>query len=191
MSDLPRYPSYPGDDRTSEPWTPQGPESFPPGFTPRREYAGWWSRVGASILDSLFAVGVALVPLVVGAILAFKDAETDPVTGEITGGVDPLGVVLMIVSIAVYLGADIWNRVIRLGSKGQSLGKTATGIRVVKVEHGGPIGGGAAFGRWAIVIVFGFVPLAILSLLDVLWPLWDDRNQALHDKVVSSLVVPA
>ena len=28
-------------------------------------------------------------------------------------------------------------------------------------------------------------------LLDVLWPLWDDRNQALHDKPASTVVIRA
>jgi uncharacterized RDD family membrane protein YckC len=38
------------------------------------------------------------------------------------------------------------------------------------------------------------VPLAsqvvpFLSLLDGLWPLWDDKRQALHDKVAKTQVV--
>jgi uncharacterized RDD family membrane protein YckC len=28
-------------------------------------------------------------------------------------------------------------------------------------------------------------------LLDLLWPLWDERNQTLHDKIVKSYVVRA
>jgi hypothetical protein len=31
----------------------------------------------------------------------------------------------------------------------------------------------------------------IPAVLDYLWPLWDRRNQALHDKVVSSVVIKA
>lgn len=192
MSDLPRYPSYPGDDGPSQSWSPlQGPEAVPPGANLRPEFAGWWSRVGAVLLDGLFAVAVGIVPVIVGAVIAFKDAELDPVTDEITGGVDGSGVLLMILGGVLYFAADIWNRVVRLGATGQSLGKKAAGIRVVKAEHGDVIGGGAALGRWGIQVVFGFVPLALLTLLDVLWPLWDERHQALHDKVVGSVVVPA
>ena len=29
----------------------------------------------------------------------------------------------------------------------------------------------------------------LASLLDVLWPLWDDENRALHDFIVNSRVV--
>ena len=31
----------------------------------------------------------------------------------------------------------------------------------------------------------------IVTILDYLWPLWDDRNQALHDKIVNTLVIQA
>jgi hypothetical protein len=27
----------------------------------------------------------------------------------------------------------------------------------------------------------------VFSIIDGLWPLWDDRNQALHDKVAKSV----
>jgi uncharacterized RDD family membrane protein YckC len=44
-------------------------------------------------------------------------------------------------------------------------------------------------GRYLITVVFGI--FYIPALLDYLWPLWDKRNQALHDKVVNSIVVRA
>ena len=72
--------------------------------------------------------------------------------------------------------------------RGQTYGKRALGIRVVNGE-GGSIGYGRAFGRYGIMFLFGFLFLPIL--LDYLWPLWDRKNQALHDKVVSSFVVRA
>jgi uncharacterized RDD family membrane protein YckC len=47
--------------------------------------------------------------------------------------------------------------------------------------------------RWHFTI-FGFVTLGFWILpfawlLDHLWPLWDGRRQALHDKVVASVVI--
>ena len=41
-------------------------------------------------------------------------------------------------------------------------------------------------------LVFGFIGSLIFYvpwLLDGLWPLWDDRNQALHDKVANTFVI--
>jgi uncharacterized RDD family membrane protein YckC len=92
--------------------------------------------------------------------------------------------------VVLYLAFEIWNRVFRLGRRGQSIGKQALGIRVAAISHGGPIGAGTAFGRWIIQVVAN-AALGCLALVDVLWPLWDDKKQALHDKVVSSVVVRA
>ena len=52
--------------------------------------------------------------------------------------------------------------------------------------------------RWATQSgapgMLGLVPFvgllaSVFSLLDVLWPLWDDKNQAIHDKVAKTNVV--
>jgi uncharacterized RDD family membrane protein YckC len=74
-------------------------------------------------------------------------------------------------------------------ASGQSLGKKWLGIRVADDATGGPIGYGRAFGRYAIIFVFALFILPIL--LDYLWPLWDRKNKALHDKVVGSVVLKA
>ena len=72
--------------------------------------------------------------------------------------------------------------------RGQTYGKRALGIRVVN-EEGGSIGYGRAFGRYGIIFLLGI--LVVPLLIDYLWPLWDDRSQALHDKGVRSFVVRA
>jgi uncharacterized RDD family membrane protein YckC len=41
-------------------------------------------------------------------------------------------------------------------------------------------------------LLFGFVSsftFGIASLLDVLWPLWDEENRALHDLIVNTRVI--
>ena len=42
--------------------------------------------------------------------------------------------------------------------------------------------------RWLLVAVLNFF-CGLLGLLDGLWPLWDQQNQAWHDKAVSTVVV--
>ena len=63
----------------------------------------------------------------------------------------------------------------------------ALGIRVVRVDDLGAIGYRRAFGRALAVLVLGVIPFA--GILDGLWPLWDTRNQAIHDKIASTVVV--
>jgi uncharacterized RDD family membrane protein YckC len=81
---------------------------------------------------------------------------------------------------------------------GQTLGKKALRIRVVDAVTAGPISARQAIVRWLARFVL-WVPLPLLTLgiglcvalLDALWPLWDDRRQALHDKLAGTMVVTA
>jgi uncharacterized RDD family membrane protein YckC len=76
------------------------------------------------------------------------------------------------------------------GRTGQTIGKAQAGIKVADQRTGGSIGYLRAFARWLtsfLMVVFFYIPY----LIDVLWPLWDRGNQALHDKAVRSHVVKA
>jgi uncharacterized RDD family membrane protein YckC len=37
----------------------------------------------------------------------------------------------------------------------------------------------------------GGIAFSIPTILNYLWPLWDDRDEALHDKLCGTRVVPA
>jgi uncharacterized RDD family membrane protein YckC len=80
-----------------------------------------------------------------------------------------------------------------LNGRGQTLGKMAFGIRVVRADNGSPTGIGKGFARHVIQFVtfFVFCLYAPFILIDGLWPLWDKQRQALHDKVAGTLVVRA
>ena len=199
MSDQtpPQYPSYPGSGE--QPATPPGygppPAAYgnlPPAYgasqygAPTVPFASWWSRVGAYLLDGLIALALILVPLIAGLIIAFKDAETD-INGNITGGVAPIGVLLLVLTGVIFFAFDIWNRGVRVGSKGQSFGKQIVGITTVRSDSGAFLGRGTGFLRWFMAFLLGAI--SCVQLLDVLWPLWDDHKQTLHDKIVGSVVL--
>ncbi len=199
MTDQPQYPSYPGPEQPTTPPPPgyQPPPGYGqespeyggsiPGDPAVGSYASWWSRVGAYLLDGILVLAVIVVPLVAGLVLAFRDVKTDPATGDITGGVAALGILVLGLTVLLALGFDIWNRGVRVGAKGQSFGKQIVGIRIVKADSGQLLGGGGGFLRWMMAFVFGLI--SCVSILDLLWPLWDNRNQTLHDKVVGSIAV--
>lgn len=69
---------------------------------------------------------------------------------------------------------------------GRSPGKAIMSIRPVRLD-GSTLSIGRAFGRAGAFYVAGFV--SMLQLLDVLWCLWDEDAQCLHDKVCDTLVV--
>ncbi len=128
--------------------------------------------MGATLLDSL----IIAVPIVVVAV------TVDP-TLALLGGV--------LASLTYYPLLMMREG----GANGQTIGKQAAGIRVVQVSGEPFTYGPAALREFAIkYLLFGVVGgffLAIPTLLDYLWPLWDDKNRALHDMLASTRVVQA
>jgi uncharacterized RDD family membrane protein YckC len=145
--------------------------------------------VGAYLLDGLFAILVA-VPFAIagGVVLGVTGTSTVDADGYTTiTGESPLGYVLIGAAYAAYFAFAIWNFAFRQGRKGQSLGMKIVGIKVVKLETGQPTGAGLGFGRYLLVGLLS----TFTCYLNLLWPLWDDKHQALHDKVVGTVVVSA
>ena len=78
--------------------------------------------------------------------------------------------------------------------KGQTLGKMATRIKVVRAENGGLPEWNHSFMRWAPLgacsIISALVPIVgLLSLLIYLSFVWDKKRQGWHDMVGKTLVV--
>jgi len=141
------------------------------GYVGHPVYASWGRRLGAYVLDVLIIAAAALLLLGLGYLVG---GETGAAVAYVLGAIVGPGVYL-----TWFHGSE----------RGATPGKRAAGIRVQR-ENGDRLGYGRALARWAITIVFAIL-LYIPLLLDYLWPLWDDRNQALHDKVAGSVVVRA
>lgn len=185
------YPSYPGDDQTGgpsyahRPPTSHGARPVPP----MAPYASWGSRVGAILLDGLIGSLIAAVPIVAGivtVVLTVQSESFDPVTGAYENGSagSLIGYLLIGLGYFVALGFSIWNNGIRQGKTGQSIGKGVLGIYVIRHETGQYLGAGAGSLRWLLAQILGG-----FCFVNYLWPLWDDKNQTWHDKVVGSVVV--
>ena len=71
------------------------------------------------------------------------------------------------------------------GPAGQTVGKLAMGIRVIRFDNGGPLGWGTAIIRNLARIISGLV-----CYLGYLWMLWDPEKQTWHDKIAGTVVVP-
>jgi uncharacterized RDD family membrane protein YckC len=145
---------------------------------------GWWSRVGASLLDALIAFGILLVPLGGALVLIVLKVEDEDTAGNLAELVT-----LLAVLIFELLYFPLTMR--RAGANnGQTWGKQVVGIRVLH-QDGQPFTAGSAIVREILVknILMGLC--TIVQIVNLLWPLWDDINQALHDKVVHTVVVRA
>lgn len=213
MSDGPQYPQYPGGGEPPEGPSggtpPDGPPAYgstpppgPPAYgtpaygTPQGQpyggqphpvdpYASWGLRLASYVLDSLIAFAIYLPFYIVGFILISVD--TDPVTGQSEGGAPTIiGVILLGISVVLVLAFSIWNYGIRQGRTGQTLGKKIVSIKVLTTD-GQVMGAWLSLGR---TLLFSILTTCT-CYINALWPLWDDKKQALHDKVVKTVVLKA
>jgi uncharacterized RDD family membrane protein YckC len=87
--------------------------------------------------------------------------------------------------------AGVYYAILNGSELGQTFGKRAMNIAVRDIGGtGGTIGPQRAGLRYVTVGLFRIVPFfVVFTVLDGLWPLWDRRFQALHDKIAGSVVV--
>ena len=122
-------------------------------------YAGFWARFAASFIDGLI-VGVALIFV---NLLLLKDTTLQPLFNVIV--------------------AWLYSALQESGPGMATIGKKALNIKVTGL-HGQRISFGQATGRH-----FGKLISAAILLIGYFMMLWDDKRQALHDKLASTLVV--
>ncbi len=162
-----------------------------PGGQPLAE---WWKRFVAIIIDGLI-LGVPLVIIffVFAGISFTQTTEVDPVTGEITRGGGLFTGSTLLFQVVSIIAAVAYYGLLNGSDRGQTVGKMALNIRVRDADAGGPIGVGRGVVRGLVAVVPAQLPLVgfIWALVDGLWPLWDQRRQALHDKAANSVVVDA
>jgi uncharacterized RDD family membrane protein YckC len=129
--------------------------------------ANWPQRVGAYLIDFLaVAVPVAIA------------------IGLSGGGNNRGGGAVSSLLYLIGFGVWIYNRWIQQGRTGQSWGKRALGLKLLRMDNGQPIGGGLAFVR-DILHNLDSLPCWI----GLLWPLWDARRQTFADKILSTVVI--
>ena len=135
------------------------------------EYAGFWVRVGATIIDTLLIMAV-LVPLLV-AIYGWAYFEAAN-TGLFAGPADFLlsGVAPAVAVIVFWIYRQA------------TPGKMALSIRIVDAATGSPPSTGQCVGRYFAYFVSIF-PLG----LGLLWVAFDKRKQGWHDKLAGTVVI--
>jgi uncharacterized RDD family membrane protein YckC len=183
-------PEVPGYTTTPPPGAGGPPVAVPaPGaLEGRYVLAGWWSRVGAQIIDGLI-IGLGGTLLLVALTAPFS------VGFFANNGVGIvsllLGLVIAIVCVAIV--ALLYAPAMMARTNGKTVGRMVTGIRVVRA-NGKPIDFSFAMLREVAVKallggIAGIVTGGLANLVDVLWPLWDEENRALHDFVVDTRTV--
>ena len=131
--------------------------------------ASWGQRAIAFLIDAAIVfVGFILVIIVAGILGAI---------------VDVIGVLVGLVGYLGLFGALIYFMYMQ-GETGASPGKKLTGLSVVGIQSGQPIGGGLGIVRYIAHFLDG-----LICNLGYLLPLVDEKNQTIADKVMSTVVV--
>lgn len=160
--------------------------------------ASWGRRLGAWILDGILLTILCYLLLrafapdyftsvenLLDAAARQDRAELESLATDIAGQALRVGLITW-GAVTVYCLA-FWTTL------AQTPGKMAVGISVRRADRPGPLDIVTALRR-RVLSVLQVVPLVsglyfIVFLLDYLWPLWDDKRQALHDKVALTQVV--
>jgi uncharacterized RDD family membrane protein YckC len=150
--------------------------------------AGWWRRVGAALIDGVILTIPFFLVLSVLGIGFFGDEEG---TGDGAGGFIA-GFILT--TLAFVVVALLYAPLMMAKTNGKTVGRMATGIRVVRAGGEQMTFGFAALREIVIkgILIGGIAgsfTFGLAYLLDVLWPLWDDENRALHDFIVNTRTV--
>jgi uncharacterized RDD family membrane protein YckC len=151
--------------------------------------AGWGSRVGAQLIDGLIVFVIATILMAPLGLLGALSAD-DASAGEVLA---LLGALLAAMAV-VLLVALLYAPLLMARTNGQTLGRMAVGIRVVRAK-GQPMT--LAYAAYREVVVKGgiwfvsTVTFGLLWVVDVVWPLWDEENRALHDFLTDTRTVRA
>ncbi len=157
------------------------PAAPPPSVSPVMDYASWGTRAVGYIIDGLL-VGAAM--LILYAMLGGMLTAIAGLGGR--GAAFSMCCFLLLLFPLATLLVGLYNRVYLIAQRGYSIGQGIVKVKVVDA-NGGLLSQGTALIRLLVQAGMGFVP--ILPLLDLLWPLWDDRRQTLHDKAVNCYVI--
>ena len=88
------------------------------------------------------------------------------------------GIVVVVLAYLLALGVSLWNRVLRMGRTGQSIGKSRMGLVLIDARSGAPIGAGRCFARELLSALINQA-----FYLSYLWMLWDPNRLTLADMV--------
>ncbi len=165
--------------------------------------ASWWWRVLAALIDSLLTGLLVAVlclriyrQMAAGIIAYLEEGLRIQQSGGTPPQLDVTSLVsrtdtLIITAVTVAVGMTYHMLFLRLRSA--TLGKLACGLRVVPVDRGRSterLGWDLVGIRAAIWVLPNLTSLlALFSLADALFPLWQPKRQALHDIAAKTQVV--
>ena len=149
------------------------------------------SRLAAVVIDSVAVGGVVAVVGIVAAIAIPAYVSYQKRAGGDPTEKAPVMILIGLLAVAAVLGVLAWNAVL-VYRYGQTIGKRAMGIRVVRTDGSRVAFGRFVFLRWLPLFVVGLIPWVgyLSGLIDALL-IFRDTRQCLHDNIADTMVVTA
>jgi len=134
------------------------------------EYAGFWVRVGASLIDVtlLLMITLPLTLMVYGSDTVWNSEKM------ILGAAD----FLINYSLPFFTTIIFWMY------KSATPGKMVLHLKVLDEETGNKLTIGQSIGRY-----FAYIPAMLIFMLGIFWVAWDKKKQGWHDKLAKTVVV--
>lgn len=137
-------------------------------------YAGFWIRFGAYIIDGVIMTVVNFIFGMVIALVGLSSlSQDDPSRALITTAISSL------INLTIYVLYETYF----VGKWGATIGKMACGLKVVTPE-GAPVSYLRAFGR-----VFAKMISAMIIYIGYIMAGFDDEKRGLHDRMCSTRVI--
>jgi len=124
-------------------------------------YAGFWIRFVAALLDSVIIVALSVIVATVFAVIK-------------------LAVVGSLAQLVLTIGYYVWFQ----SRTGQTMGKKVMKIKVVNTAGVTP-----SLGTFALREILGKLASGLILGIGYLMVAWDSKKQGLHDKIASTYVV--
>ena len=181
------------------PQYPPGPDRYPGAYPPpppqwesgqgRPVYASWGIRVGGYLIDFVIFAAVTIVLAIL-----MRHSHTLQINYMMKRGTDrqrSISALPFLISALLYL---VYGTIFCGSRRGQTVGMMAVGVRAVRDGSFARLGytraGVRALTEGVLRSLELVNPFLILVwLIDILYPVWDQKRQTLHDKAGGSVVL--
>tara|TARA_R110002049_G_scaffold239299_1_gene412394 strand:+ start:514 stop:1212 length:699 start_codon:yes stop_codon:yes gene_type:complete len=145
------------------------------------EYAGFWIRFGAWMIDYVILTVISFILMAIAGVSAglagtFENLEQNKEP-------DPMVIVGILLFYGVMFAIVFGYKIVMVGKYGATVGKMAVGIKVVTAD-GGKVGYMRATGRAFAEILSG-----LIIYIGYIIAAFDDEKRSLHDHICSTRVV--
>jgi len=133
------------------------------------EFAGFWIRVVASIIDTIMIMIITLPLLYIVYGSAMWESES------MVNGFWDVMISYILPAIVVIL---FWRY------KSATPGKMILGLKVISLGDSEKLSVGQSIGRY-----IGYFPAMLIFMLGIIWVAFDKKKQGWHDKMANTAVV--